>query len=228
MQELSSAPRSIGLCPENPVSQNQSNSVTRQDLVAFALGELTPEQSACVQAAVASSPDLQAQLSRVQSTASLLGEARLFDPPASIVQNVLRLVAAPVVQRSWFDRAAGVLADLVFDSLATPTLAGFRGSVDPATRHMTFDSGAGEVDLEIRAPGPGSASFHVAGQIVPASAASKIEIGYLEIATGAIGQCTADEHGKFQFEVKPGTWDLRFAIGGGGEQTLALPRLTIG
>lgn len=223
------------------MSQNQSNpqsspepspeqsTVSRDDLAAFALGELTPDREGSVRAAIDASKSLRGQLARIQAAAALLDEARLFDPPASIVQRALRLVTAPVVQRSWFDRAADALANLVFDSLATPTLAGFRGTGDPATRHMTFDSGAGEIDLEIRSPNPGSAAFHVTGQIVTAKSAtksaSKIDIGFLEVSTGAMGQCSADERGRFQFEVQPGTWDLRFAV---GDETLALPRLSIG
>jgi anti-sigma factor RsiW len=219
------------------VSQNQSNpqpspepspeqsTVSRDDLAAYALGELTPDREGSVRASLAASKPLRDQLARIQSAAAILDEAKLFEPPASIVQRALRLVTAPVVQRSWFERAASSLADLVFDSLATPTLAGFRGTGDPATRHMTFDSGAGEIDLEIRAPGPGSAAFHVTGQIVATKSASKIDIGFLEISSGAMGQCSADERGRFQFEVQPGTWDLRFAV---GDETLALPRLSIG
>ncbi len=216
---------SVTPCPENPLTQNQPYSVRREDLAAFALGELSPEHSLAVQAAIEGSPKVRAELATIQSTVSLLGEARLFEPPASMVQKALGLVSSPAVQPSWLERAVDSIATLVYDSLATQNLAGFRGSGDTAIRHMTFDSEAGEVDLEIRAPAPGSVSFHVTGQIVPAEAASNIDVGFEEASTGVRGRCTADERGRFQFIIEPGNWDLRFAV---GERTLSLPRLNIG
>jgi hypothetical protein len=208
------------------VSHDHAQPVSPEELAAFALGELSSQDAQRVRHAVQAQPGLQAKLTRIQSAAALLQTGTLADPPASTVQRALRLMgAAPAQAASWFDRVSDVVASLVFDSKATPTLAGFRGTGSIATRHMTFDSSAGEVDLEIRAPGPGAVAFQITGQIAASGADRATRVGFIEIGSTTSGETSVDDRGRFQFEVEAGVWDLRLAV---GEETLALPRLIIG
>lgn len=209
------------------MTHDDSHSVSPEALAAYAMGELPASESQRLRQALEAQPALQATLGRIQTAVAMLQEGTLADPPAATVQRALRLMGAAPARAagSWFDRVAGVLANLVFDSFATPNLAGFRGGASAATRHMTFDSSVGEIDLEIRAPGPGDLVFHITGQVATSGTIRATRVGYIEVGSRTSGESSIDERGRFQFQVEPGVWDLRLAV---GEETLAIPRLIIG
>ena len=75
---------------QHPATPNTP--ITPEDLAACALRELDPQAARRVEDALLASPDLRDGLAHVQSTAALLNQTRLADPPAALVQRALRLV----------------------------------------------------------------------------------------------------------------------------------------
>lgn len=203
--------------------------LTNQDLASFALGEASPDVASQVERSLAASPALRASLAKIKSTLDLLTHAELHEPPASLVQSALRLVAPAKQHVSWLERAADAIAKLVFDSVATPGLAGFRSSATLDNRHMTFNCEDGEIDLEISPPKPGSSLHTVTGQIAITGTLVPSAISYVLHGSGNVATSTIDQRGRFTLELTSGLWDLRFvAQVASDERVIALPQLEIG
>lgn len=201
---------------------------TNQDLASYALGEASPEAAAQVERSLAASPALRASLAKIKSTLGLLTHSELHEPPVALVQSVLRLVAPAKVHVSWLERAADAIAKLVFDSVATPGLVGFRSSATLDNRHMTFDCEGGEIDLEISPLKPGSNLHTVTGQIAITGELVPSAIGYVLHGSGNVATSTIDDRGRFTLELTSGLWDLRFVAQVASEQrVIALPQLEI-
>lgn len=197
-------------------------SLSDEALAAYALGELSPASRLAVDAALAGSPAAAARLAKLRLAADALQRTQLHEPPASVLQRALRLVSAPAVRPSWLSRAADAVASVLFDSLATPAPVGLRSAGLAEARHMTFDSEFGEVDVEIRAIGPGA--FRVTGQIAAADA-GPLELGYRRADSEESEVAGIDATGRFGFQVGRGEWELRFHAAG---RVCALPRIHAG
>ncbi|MEK6700980.1 MAG: hypothetical protein AABZ53_01875 [Planctomycetota bacterium] len=202
---------------------------THQDLASYALGEASPDAAAKVEQSLTASPELRAGLARIKDALGMLSRAELHEPPSALVQSALRLVGPRTQSPTWLERAADAIAKLVFDSVATPGLAGFRSSATLDARHMTFDCEGGEIDLEILAPNVGSGVHRVTGQIAISGELLPSSVGYVLHGSGNARTSTIDERGRFTLELTGGRWDLRFVVQvGDQERVIALPQLEIG
>lgn len=181
-----------------------------ESLALLALGELPEPQRTAMERAVSGSHAASATLARLRDTLDILVDAKLHEPPAATLQATLRLVQAPTAPaQSWLARAADALATLVFDSFSAPAALGLRSAAPADVRHLTFDSDAGEIDVELR---------HLAHQRVLVTGQVSVQplhdqlvrVGYSD--PDSSGETNADARGRFAFEVAPGQLHIKLQL----------------
>jgi hypothetical protein len=161
-----------------------------------------------------------ARVNHLRRVEAALAEGVLFDPPADAVRRALNLVQPSPATPSLLDRAAAILARLVFDSFASPAPVGYRSAGLAAGRHMTFDSDLGEIDLEITPGAPGA--FRVLGQAVLTSDAPARAVLTRDDGT-SLTPIDLDA-GRFAASITPGTWTLTITM---GPKSMTLPAFTM-
>ena len=116
-----------------------------------------------------------------------------------------------------------VLAQLVFDSFATPAMAGVRSSVS-SSRHLLYRSERYEIDILIEARPQSTLS--VAGQLLGTAKLGTI-LNNLPLSLsnrrGRVVQTSTNEFGEFQGELEDdGELEIRIAGGGAPETVVSL------
>ena len=125
-----------------------SAKINYEQLIAYAAGELPPEQAAHVQAYLAANPKAAEPIALYRQAQSALQADQSAAPPAELVAKAKAIFASSPSEpaASWLDQLQQLIAALVFDSRAQPALAGYRG---PATTfQLSFECEAANIDLE--------------------------------------------------------------------------------
>ena len=197
-----------------------SAKVNYEQLIAYAAGELSPEQAGQVQAYLAANPKAADPIALYKQAQAALQADQSAAPPAELVAKAKAIFASSPSEpaASWLDHLQQLIADLVFDSRAQPALAGYRG---PATTfQLSFECEVASVDLEAEplvdgsAVPPDESQWRIMGQVDLRQPDSLIELALVEQGAGAkIADAVADEHGMFTLEVKAGRYDLLLRVG---------------
>lgn len=168
--------------------------------------ELASEMQAHLQTGCRRCAELVASLAAVEDTFS---RDRANAVPDELVARA-RLVFRPAGAASWRDLPR-LVASLIFDSFAEPSLAGVR-SLGSFSRMLTFE--AEEVRLDVRVEQEHStAPLAVTGQI--SSGDEFLSVAHLPIQLWQAGRIVAESHtsefGEFHFDAVPQR-DLRLAL----------------
>ncbi len=158
------------------------------------------------------------------STAADLGRQEpAFEPPESLMEQVLRIAKGPSLlkQVQHF-----LVASLTFDSFQNLAATGIRRS-DTSSRRMTFEAGDLEIAFSIN---PSSAkTFTLMGQVLQKSgdpiedAAARID---LVIGGDHMASSSLSSWGEFVFQdLRQGDYDLQFAF---TDREIRVPSLRIG
>lgn len=197
-------------------SQSSESAIPAETLVMYALGELDPAAAGVVEARLAADPLAWAALERVWSTLMILREDDTVDAPRGAVERAKGLLGAGVTA-GLFERSAAaarrVLASLVFDSAATPTLAGFRGEL--VERQLAYSTELAEIDLRLsRARGANGAPMcEVRGQIDRQGGdASAIRIALVPTSGGTFSETVTEADGGFRLAAPEEPFDLMILI----------------
>lgn len=206
--------------------------VSFRELVEFATGELNDEQRGRIEQALAGSTALLRDLEQIRRVLEAIRTDDTVHPPDELVERVASLAARHRSDEQadsmpvWQDRAACLIAQLVFDSRSQPALAGFRGASE--SYHLAYHSESAIVDLQVTPATDDSegGSFRVRGQVTPGT--SDRARGVRLLAHGSdqvVTETTADERGWFRFVTNGGLYDLKVAL---TQDTILLPDLPIG
>ncbi len=196
---------------------NPSNApVSLEQLAAFVLGELPPADRDQLAAAIAGDTHLTGELRRLEQIVEVMRTDDSVLPPRPTVERAIGIMAMVTSPGhsifSSLNRAAAILASIIFDSRAQAAVAGFRGAL--AGHQLGFSCPACEIDLQIAQPAPGSTSFTLRGAIDTTSGAPATHVALAHRdSSEPITQAPVDEHGNFRIESGAGDFDLLIAVG---------------
>ncbi len=189
--------------------------ITYEQLIAYAVGELTPERAAEVAEHVARDREAAATVARYREAQATMRADDVTDPPARAVARAKAIFSPPRTEKgpSWWEQLEHVLATLIFDSRLQPALAGYRGA--GSGFHLSFESKPGMVDLEAEPIERSSAgiatrpSWRLTGQIDAETPVSNVGVALVRRGSDRpAAQAVADEEGIFTLEAPPGRYDL--------------------
>ncbi len=199
-------------------------------LIAFASGELSPEEGHRVSLALAGDPAAAARVALLRGAIESLRSDDAERPASEAVarvQGVVRSMLRPARRddaavATWWEGLIEVAATLFFDSRSAPGLTlGLRGS--SSTRELSYRGDGIEVDLGIEpqvshersiAPGGDRAPrARLVGQIsVHAGRVDRVAITS-GLPRRLVAELTPDSRGVFMLALERGRYDLLFAQG---------------
>ncbi len=192
-----------------------SAKVNYEQLIAYAAGELSPEQAAQVQAYLRANPRAGDPIALYKQAQAAVQTDQSAAPPAELVAKAKAIFATSPSElaATWLDHLQQLIADLVFDSRAQPALAGYRG---PATTfQLSFECDAANIDLEaepivgVGATPSEPAQWRIMGQVDWQGASSPAQIAMVDPGTeNRVAEAIADEHGMFNLEAPAGRYDV--------------------
>ena len=201
--------------------------LTYDRFVAYAAGELAGDETARMEAWMASSPEAAARVAEIRD---LLQIMRGDDSRPASRTAIDRAVATFATHRShavtdWLSSARRILAELVFDSRRPLALAGFRGGMNGY--QLAYQTSDATIDLQVSPSAQGAeAVWQVRGQISLRSGDEVADVVLLEHDTSAVaGRLASDEHGCFKLSAGRGSYDLLVNVSAG---TMLVPDLQIG
>jgi hypothetical protein len=189
-----------------------------QELVAYALGELPPDEAALLEARLALAPALAETVAGIRA---LVDTMRSDDSEAPTARAVRRAIAAALARprrrsaAEVLQEAARVLARLVFDSQAEPALAGFRGGGE--ARQLAFESEVARVDLRLTPRAASHAVWRLRGRIMPHRGGDG-DLGPVLVRNRVVGapvvEAEVDEGGRFAIDVPRGGYEIMVGVAG--------------
>lgn len=145
-----------------------------------------------------SCPQCRATLSWMQGTADLGVHELNYEPPASVLDSVLR-----IGQPGYLKRFRNfVVASLTFDSLGSPVTAGVRRT-ESASREMTFAADDLEIAVSLRRGE--NESLTVMGQVMSKTSGGGHAGSYVDLVLDGdhIASSPVSEWGEFMFQNLP-------------------------
>jgi anti-sigma factor RsiW len=200
------------------------NSKQYEMLLAYVAGESSPAEEVEVRKMIATDPHALKLEARLRTIVTALRSDDSQAPPTPVVAEVQALFRSrrPPPAPGALAAIQRVIAQLVFDSRATPAVAGLRGG--NRIYQLAFESDLAAVDLEI-APAPHADARRILGQISP-SGGQRVRTIHLAPSAGGAATSSAhvDAHGGFTLDTSAGRFDvvIRFDAG-----ELVLPNLDV-
>lgn len=201
-----------------------------EKLAAFALGELGSDESARVQSQLDRSPEDRAFVESVLQLVATMQADDSHEPTAAVLQRAVSLMrdqhrtspTESILQSA--QHAIEVIAHLVIDTFAQPTLAGFRGASE--ARHLMFQSDAAEIDVQITPHEGGPAGSRIVrGQVASLSEISAEAVLWRAEGAGTPAVRTPlDANGNFKLECNLGSYELAAVLAG---TIVRVPTITI-
>ncbi|MHC4413815.1 MAG: anti-sigma factor family protein [Planctomycetota bacterium] len=194
--------------------------ITYQQLLRYAAGELSGPEAVEIEAHLARDPDAAATVSRYRLVRATLLADDGVDPPPEVVAKAKALFRrrAEVSKRppGLIDQVAATIARLIFDSRVQPALAGLRG---PATGfQLTYELSGARLDLEVEPAEPAEpaaegAGWRLLGQIASPRPLPAVRVALCQAGTDEpVCAVESDERGAFALDAQPGTYDLRIHL----------------
>lgn len=183
-----------------------------EQLVRLACGEYPADQAAAFRAAVDASPAASTRYAALAGAISRMADsapvASLFAVPDDALRRLHESVPGPrpgitSALGAALQRAAEMVATLVFDSSRTPAAAGLRGS--GRARLLEFQTDTAEIDLHVDhddTRGITVIAGEIRGQVFPT------RIVATEIRSGRLFEAEVSRDGFFDIEVPGGTYQL--------------------
>jgi anti-sigma factor RsiW len=200
--------------------------MTRHQLVAFALGELSAAEAAAVQAHLLEHATDAQFVADVRRTVETMRRDDSTLPPPGVIAKAKAIFGSghcPVERPSWLDQLSHVIAELVFNSRSQPALVGLRGPED--SLQLSYSAGTVEVDLQIESVTPGGRRWQIIGQVTTDEAPSATAVAL--IPRGAripAAVAVSDAHGVFSLDAMPGTYELAIRL---PDRVVLLPDIEI-
>ncbi len=183
--------------------------VTFEQLLAYAADECPPFDRERVAAALEQDAGLRARLDEIRDILACMRRDDGTSPPAETVAKAKAIFQQARGGLGALSGIAQAIARLVFDSRATPALAGFRGLED--SFQLAFECGATTLDLDCEPLGdePESA-WTIIGQIDAPSGVEGCRAALVRREGGeAVAEVVTDQFGVFRMDARCGSYDLR-------------------
>jgi len=181
---------------------------TFEQLVAHAVGELSPADAARVESELEDSPRARAELERIgEVVAALRGKASEAPTAEALRRAAVGVLRAQFEVRAWLDDKRSWIARLAHDSRSLAVPAGFRGA--QPSRHLAYACDIGRVDLQVGRPADASeAERRIRGRVT-APSTRPTDVALRLSDSGAVvlaDEC--DAHGRFKLDATTGVFDL--------------------
>ncbi len=202
--------------------------ISREELVAYASGELRAAEAARVEAHLALAPDTAREVTELRQ---VLATLRTDDSEAPAAEVVARAVAAlsdkpRATMPGWLVHARRIIAELVFDSRAQFALNGYRGP--GSSCQLAYESPCGRVDLRLSANAAGPKPWRIRGQVVLGEDAQVGPVALVAAGTtDPVATVAADQHGRFRIDAATGLYDLLVSLDQ-GQRVIVHPALEVG
>lgn len=183
-------------------------------LILLATGQLDAEQAARIRQAAQSDPHLAARIARVRRIVETMRTDDGVDPPLATLRRAIAIGAPrPEAVSAWWERLAQVVADLLYDSRATPALAGFRGGDD--AYQLTYETPDIEVDLEVQASlGQDQPPWQILGNVGGVTPDEPADVVLLSSDSGEpVVQTQTDPRGNFRLPADSGRYQIGIRVG---------------
>ena len=223
---------------------------TTEELLAFAAGDMTPEQSQQLERRIASDAEALRLVGRYRAVADAVHRDDTVQPSATTVKAIhayfeqfhrQRAATTALPRPAWLDRLHALVGELLFDSRLQPIALRRRHAAEFI--QLAYRVGDGEIDVRATwSENPavaGAGQWRVLGQITRDDAAHDTpgtpdgtppetrEVALVVAGSDAVVvQSACDETGMFALDAKPGAYDLCIRmVEGAGEA--GLPRLVV-
>ncbi len=202
--------------------------ITHEDLIAYAAGELPPEESSRVATYLEANPTAAETVQRYVAIEALMEQDDSVAPGSDILARAKAIFKAnaAVPRISLLERLDAVIATLIFDSRLQP--AALRDVQAEERFQLAFESAGAEIDLQVQKRSTDRASssrWHLIGQV-----ASDAEPGPCPVSLIRSGeedpfaQTMTDDQGLFELDVDAGRYDLCIEL---PQQPIVLRDLTL-
>jgi anti-sigma factor RsiW len=190
--------------------------ITDEQLIAFAAGELTGQEAARVESRLATDAEAARLVALYRRVRERMNEDDAPEPPAETLARAKALFARRPTESGpgWLERLQSVIATLVYDSRLQPAAVRYDAADDRL--QLTYETEEASIDLQAQRQEPAgtqevSKRWRLIGQV---SSDSELEEGLeaaLLPAGGAapIAVVEADERLIFTLDVESGLYDLR-------------------
>lgn len=151
---------------------------------------------------------------RVQRLLGFLRDGPLPRPRAEAIHRAKAIGARNQMQTPGaLQQSIEFIAQLIFDSRATPALAGFRSAINKA--RLLYATDAGEVEIQIEPPPPGQKEagqelVNILGH-VESEQTARAACLHLPDDTPVV-EAAIDEHGMFSLAVPSGSYQLTITL----------------
>lgn len=205
-------------------------SITNEQLILYAVGELAPSEKAATERHLAGSPQAAAYVAKVRTVLQTMRTDKTEAPSVAVIKRAISAFAGDGEGRgslAWLERLRQRVAQLIFDSRAQPALAGFRGG-GSSSYQLAYHNDLGRVELRVSPPQrPAQDAWRVRGQVTPGQREG--DPGSVALLTPGTSHALAvaelDQHGRFKFDTPCGRYDLAVQF---GAEALIAPNLEIG
>lgn len=205
-----------------------SHKITYEQLIAFAAGELSPQEAGRVEAHLAATPRDMAVVERFRAVSQSLRADDTVAPPEASIRDARELFARRLAARSRqlgpIESALRFIAELVYDSRTALATAAVRGAA--TAYQLSFESEQADIDLEIEPPAEGEALCRVTGQVSPHADDGKVLAVCIsrEGSEEVLASATPSEHGEFTALVPAGRCVLMVTL---SEATVVIPNVEV-
>lgn len=204
-------------------------SITDEQLILYAVGELAPSEKAAMERHLAGSPQAAAYVAKVRTVLQTMRTDKTEAPSVAVIKRAISAFTGGGEGRgslAWLEPLRRRVAQLIFDSRAQPALAGFRGG--SSSYHLAYHSDLGRVELRVSPPQrPAQDAWRVRGQVTAGQREG--DPGSVALLTPGTSHALAvaelDQHGRFKFDTPCGRYDLAVQF---GAEALIAPNLEIG
>jgi anti-sigma factor RsiW len=193
--------------------------ITDEQLIAFAAGELAGEELARVESLLATDADAAQLVALYRRVSSRMAEDDSVEPPAETLARAKGLFEQRPVETdvSWLDRLQSVVASLVYDSRVQP--AAVRYGTAGNRLQLTYETKEATIDLQAERQTSAGAQeqpprWRLIGQVSSdAEPGEAVQVALLPAGTTApIAIVEADERFVFILDAEPGVYDLRVRL----------------
>lgn len=162
---------------------------------------------------------------RLRSVIDDLRNDDQVEAPPGLVERAIGLMNSrrEAARSSWLARMSAAVAELVFDSRAQVTLAGFRGG--SASAQLSFETADATIDLRLSRHESGPL-WRIQGQLAPCLTDRPATVQLLESYTlHEHARTTSADGGRFELDAAPGAYDLVIER---SDQSIVIDELRIG
>jgi anti-sigma factor RsiW len=203
-----------------------SRSVTYQDLLAYAAGELSGEEAARVHKHLRTAPAGAETVRLYQTARHSLATDDSVAPPEAVATRAKSLFdrSRVAAAESLLDRAGAIVASLLFDSRLQP--AAVRATTSSNRIQLAYEASAVDIDLVAEPAaeagnGAAATTWRLMGQAATEDGCDGTTVALIPAgATQPLMKTQTDEHGAFVFsDVPSGRYQLHLQL----EMTILVP-----